>query len=278
MKKDAIIALLETLQFQEEIGVSDIAHQEPTDKSSFKTFERLKPLIASALRPSNAFSPSTHKTTITPKTPKIPAVDMDITTQQKVKNATSLVELRQLIENFDACPLKLTATHTVFSDGQSDAPVMLIGEAPGAEEDKQGKPFVGLSGQLLDRILASIGLTREKNVYISNILSWRPPGNRAPTTQEIALCLPFIQRHIELIQPKVLILLGATATKSILQTNEGIMKIRGQWIDFETPFTQFKVPTMATFHPAFLLRSPGQKRFVWQDFLKVKAELRKHLI
>lgn len=275
MKKDAIIALLETLKFQEEIGVTDIAHQTPTNKKTFNTFKTLKPTVASFLTPKvEAVSASTRDTVVqTSKPTKAPISGMDSTTQQKVKQASTLAELKQLIEAFDACPLKLTATHTVFSDGEPNAPVMLIGEAPGAEEDKQGKPFVGLSGQLLDRILASVGLTREKNVYISNILSWRPPGNRAPTTQEIALCLPFIQRHIELIQPKALILLGATATKSILQTNEGIMKIRGQWVDFETPFTQFKVPTMATFHPAFLLRSPGQKKFVWQDFLKVKAIL-----
>ncbi|MGN6671174.1 MAG: uracil-DNA glycosylase [Candidatus Nucleicultricaceae bacterium] len=278
MKKDAIIALLETLKFQDEIGVTDAVHQIPTNKKTFNTFKTLKPEVASFLTPKvEKISPPIVENVVQPSKPtKAPISGMDATTQQKVKQASTLAELKQLIETFDACPLKLTATHTVFSDGQPNAPVMLIGEAPGAEEDKQGKPFVGLSGQLLDRILASVGLTREKNVYISNILSWRPPGNRAPTTQEIALCLPFIQRHIELIQPKVLILLGATATKSILQTNEGIMKIRGQWVDFETPFTQFKVPTMATFHPAFLLRSPGQKKFVWQDFLKVKAILEKH--
>jgi DNA polymerase len=184
-------------------------------------------------------------------------------------------ELRQAIVNFEGCDLKMTATHTVFSDGNPDAKIMIIGEAPGADEDRQGRPFVGLSGQLLDKVLASINLSRAQNIYISNIISWRPPGNRTPTPHEIALCQPFIERHIELIAPKILILVGGVSAKTLLNTNEGIMKLRGKWHEFKTPTMQDPIKTMATYHPAFLLRSPGQKAAVWKDLLLVQEEMQK---
>lgn len=284
MNKDVLIALLETLKFQTELGVDDVVDYQASAKNNFKHFEALTPKLAAILDSNHSNSKDASLkddlSSIPPqpapnRTPKLAIQEIDKTTQAKVIGASSLEDLQKLVESFDACPLKLTATHTVFRDGHPEAPVMLIGEAPGAEEDKQGKPFVGMSGQLLDRVLASVGLSREKNVYISNIVAWRPPGNRPPTHQEIALCLPFIQRHIELIKPKILVLLGATATKSLLQTNEGIMKIRGQWFEYETPFMHHKTQAMATFHPAFLLRSPGQKKFVWQDFLKISHALKK---
>lgn len=185
----------------------------------------------------------------------------------------SIDELRQAIMNFDGCDLKMTATHTVFSDGNPEAKIMIIGEAPGADEDRQGRPFVGLSGQLLDRVLASINLSRAQNIYISNIISWRPPGNRTPTPHEIALCQPFIERHIELIAPKILILVGGVSAKTLLNTNEGIMKLRGRWHEFKTAAMQTPIKTMATYHPAFLLRSPGQKAAVWKDLLLVQEEM-----
>jgi len=146
--------------------------------------------------------------------------------------ANTLEELRAALEGFEGCALKFTATNTVFSDGNPDAHVMLIGEAPGVEEDRQGKPFVGASGKLLDRMLQSIGLSRAghgaEGAYISNVLFWRPPGNRSPTTAEIAACLPFIRRHIELVKPKILVYLGGTAAKTMLETNQGIMRLRGK--------------------------------------------------
>ena len=172
--------------------------------------------------------------------------------------------------SFEGCSLKLTATNMVFADGNPQAKIMVVGEAPGADEDKQGLPFVGLSGQLLDRMLATIGLSRKENLYISNIVPWRPPGNRQPTTQEIALCQPFIERHIELINPKILILVGGISAKTILRSSEGIMKLRGQWHTFQTAQLRDPIKTIATFHPAFLLRSPGQKAQVWADLLLVK--------
>jgi DNA polymerase len=183
----------------------------------------------------------------------------------------TLQELKQALMRFEGCILQKTAQHTVFADGNPQSGVMLVGEAPGAEEDAQGIPFVGQSGQLLDAIMASIGLDRTR-MYISNIIPWRPPGNRPPTTQEIALCLPFIQKHIALVKPKVLLLIGGVAAKALLHTSEGIMKLRGQWLDYTTVDGD-EMKAMATFHPAYLLRSPNQKMLVWRDMLMVKAYL-----
>lgn len=186
--------------------------------------------------------------------------------------ATTLDELRAAVGRFDECALKRTATNTVFADGNPKAPLMFVGEAPGADEDLRGLPFVGKAGQLLDRMLAAIGLNREQ-AYITNILFWRPPGNRQPTSGEIAACLPFVERHIELVSPEVLVLLGGTAAKTLLARSEGIMRLRGRWFDYSTPGLARPVPALATFHPAYLLRSPGQKRQAWQDFLALKDRL-----
>lgn len=191
--------------------------------------------------------------------------------------ASTLDELRDKLEAFEGCALKFTATKTVFSDGNPDSDVMFIGEAPGVEEDRQGKPFVGASGQLLDRMLAAIGLSRgghgAEGAYISNVLFWRPPGNRSPTTAEIAACLPFIQRHIELVKPRILVYLGGTAAKTMLDTPQGIMRLRGKWVDHSTPGLDHPIPAIPTFHPAYLLRTPAQKRETWSDFLSIKKKL-----
>lgn len=186
---------------------------------------------------------------------------------------TTLADLRSALDRFDGCPLKKTAITTVFADGHQDARVMLIGEAPGADEDRQGKPFVGLSGQLLDRMLAAIDLDR-RSVYITNILPWRPPGNRQPTPQEMALFFPFVARHIALIAPDFLVFVGGTATKTMLKTHQGIMALRGRFHPFLGPGMTHPIPALATFHPAYLLRSPGQKRQAWSDWLQLKAALR----
>lgn len=185
----------------------------------------------------------------------------------------TLDDLRHALQEFNDCPLKFTATNLVFSDGNPNAKVMVIGEAPGADEDIQGKPFVGLSGQLLDRMFATIGLSRQSNLYITNISPWRPPANRQPTSQEIAQCLPFVQRHIELINPQVLILVGGVSAKAVLNTNEGIMRLRGSWQQYMSPGLTAPIKCIATFHPAFLLRSPGQKAQVWQDLLLIQQEI-----
>lgn len=197
----------------------------------------------------------------------------NITSRLLAEKCQTLDELRQAMQEFNDCPLKLTATNTVFSDGNPEAKIMVIGEAPGADEDVQGKPFVGMSGQLLDRMFATIGLSRQINIYITNIIPWRPPGNRQPTTQEITQCLPFVQRHIELINPDLLILVGGVAAKTILDTNEGIMRLRGRWHTYISEKLPSPIKCMATFHPAFLLRSPGQKAQVWRDLLMIQEEM-----
>ncbi|WP_242508808.1 uracil-DNA glycosylase [Candidatus Finniella inopinata] len=187
----------------------------------------------------------------------------------------TLQQLKHAMLDFEGCDLKQSAMNLVFSDGNPKAPIMLVGEAPGADEDRQGLPFVGQSGQLLDKVLKSVGLDRT-NTYISNIIPWRPPGNRPPTTQEIALCQPFIQKHIELVQPKILVFLGGVAAKTLLNSNDGIMRLRGIWRDYAT-HDGLAIKALATFHPAYLLRSPGQKALVWQDFLKVEEMLKSNM-
>ena len=182
----------------------------------------------------------------------------------------TLEALRTAVESFDGCGLKKTAKNTVFSDGSPDARLMLIGEAPGRDEDLQGIPFVGRSGQLLDKILAAIGHDRT-NSYITNVIPWRPPGNRSPTTLETAICRPFIERQIELINPDVMVFLGGVAAKELLETTEGVMRLRGKWKVY--PPQEGKWRAMATLHPAYLLRQPAQKRLVWRDFLEIKQAL-----
>jgi DNA polymerase len=190
--------------------------------------------------------------------------------REAAREATSLDELRAILEGFEGCALKVTASRLVFSDGVPTAKLMLVGEAPGAEEDRQGRPFVGRAGQLLDRMLAAIGLDRTK-VYIANIVPWRPPGNRTPTPQESAICLPFITRQIELVDPAVLVFLGGFAASSLIGTKDGILKTRGRWQSYHAGSRDIRA--MATLHPAYLLRQPLQKRLAWRDFLAVKRAL-----
>ncbi len=186
--------------------------------------------------------------------------------------AETIEALGALVAGFDGCPLKRTATNTVFLDGNPAASVMIIGEAPGAEEDRLGRPFVGRSGQLLDRMLATIGLDRT-SVQITNVIYWRPPGNRKPNAAEIAACLPFVLRHIALARPLVLVLSGGTAASALLPLSQGITRLRGRWFELAVPGLDAPVPTLAMFHPAFLLRDPARKRETWRDLLALKARL-----
>ena len=185
--------------------------------------------------------------------------------------ASDLQQLEAALADYDGCPLKATATNLVFADGAADARVMIVGEAPGADEDRQGKPFVGVSGQLLDRMLACIGFSREHNVYISNVLFWRPPGNRTPTPAEVASCLPFLERHIALKEPDYLILSGGSSAKTLLGTTEGVLKLRGRWFAYQNPEMPAPVPALVTLHPAYLLRQPAAKRQAWRDLLSFKT-------
>jgi DNA polymerase len=186
--------------------------------------------------------------------------------------AKTLDELKAAIAAFEGLSLKATATNLVFADGNPEADLMLIGEAPGAEEDRRGVPFVGAAGQLLDRMLAAIGHDRTDS-YITNIVNWRPPGNRKPSPAEMTLCSPFIQRHIALMKPKVIVLLGDTAAKTLTERTEGITRMRGKWFVWTDPDSGATIPMLPTFHPAFLLRSPSQKRESWADLLAVKRKL-----
>jgi len=187
-------------------------------------------------------------------------------------SAETVSALATLVAGFDGCALKRTATNTVFADGNPAAPVMIIGEGPGADEDRIGRPFVGRAGQLLDRMLAAIGLDRQ-GVHITNVVYWRPPGNRTPTTAEIASCLPFVLRHIALVHPKLLVLAGGTAAAALLPGGQGITRLRGRWFDLEIPGLAEPVPTLPMFHPSFLLRTPERKREAWRDLLALRARL-----
>lgn len=188
-------------------------------------------------------------------------------------NANTLIDLKKALLSFEGCSLKKTALNTVFSDGVETSKVMFVGEAPGADEDRLGKPFVGQSGQLLDKFLGYAGFFRDKNAYITNTIPWRPPGNRQPTPEETYVCLPFLQRHIELVQPRFIVMLGGTALKTLHKTKDGIVTVRGTWMPYETENMQFKVQTMPIFHPAFLLRSPGQKKLFWRDLLTLRTQV-----
>jgi uracil-DNA glycosylase len=190
--------------------------------------------------------------------------------REAARTAPSLDQLRELMEKFDGCALKSTATQLVFADGNPKARVMLVGEAPGRDEDIEGLPFVGRSGKLLDRMIAAIGLDRTK-VYIANVIPWRPPGNRTPTPQETQICLPFIQRQIELVDPDILVTLGNPSTQTPLGTHEGIMRTRGKWLDYETGTRVIRA--IPTFHPAYLLRSPAYKRLSWLDLRAIAKAL-----
>ena len=190
--------------------------------------------------------------------------------REAARTAPTLEALRTLLENFDGCALKHTATRLVFADGNPQARVMFVGEAPGRDEDIEGLPFVGRSGKLLDRMMAAIGLDRGK-AYIANVIPWRPPGNRTPTPQETQICLPFIQRQIELVNPDVLVTLGNPSTQTLLSTREGIMRTRGKWFDYDTGTRTIRA--IATFHPAYLLRSPSYKRMTWLDLRAIAKVL-----
>jgi DNA polymerase len=190
--------------------------------------------------------------------------------REAARSAASLEELRAILHRFEGCALRTTATQLVFADGNPQAHVMFVGEAPGRDEDLAGLPFVGRSGKLLDRMMASIGLDR-KSAYIANIVPWRPPGNRTPTPQESAICLPFIRRQIELADPDVLVCLGGPSAQTLLNVKDGILKTRGRWFRYQTGSREIRA--LATLHPAYLLRQPLQKRLAWRDFLAVKKAL-----
>lgn len=187
--------------------------------------------------------------------------------------ATTLADLEASVRAFDGCQLKRTATNTVFARGNPASGIMLIGEAPGAEEDKMGIPFCGASGQLLDTMLEYIGLCSPNDFYVTNTIFWRPPGNRQPTSEEIALCKPYVERHISLIHPKLIILVGGVSTKALLERDEGITRLRNKTFEYKNQYMEEAVPVRAMFHPSYLLRQPLAKRDAWSDLLEIRSAL-----
>ncbi len=266
MTPDRAPSVRQLLAFYLEAGVDCALSEEPVNRLS-------DPGIGPALR--EPASPGPVRTVAA----AIPAARDDaaqapeaaiMSAREAARCAPSLEALRALMENFDGCALKSTATRLVFADGNPQARIMFVGEAPGREEDIEGLPFVGRSGKLLDRMMAAIGLDRS-SAYIANVIPWRPPGNRTPTPQETQICLPFIQRQIELVDPDVLVTLGNPSTQTLLSTREGIMKTRGKWFDYDTGSRVIRA--LATFHPAYLLRSPSYKRLAWQDLRAIAKAL-----
>ncbi len=224
--------------------------------------------VAPPLTPSKA--PGAARTHVPSRGVAVPPAEAKANAQALADAAHDLETLRQAVEQFEGLAIQKTATHTVFCDGNPKAPLMIIGEAPGANEDATGIPFCGDSGQLMDKLFEWGGFSRATNLYISNTLFWRPPGNRKPTPEEVEICRPFVEKHIALVQPKALLLVGATAASGLLGTTQGITRIRGQWHEYSNPFMHETIPAMPLLHPSYLLRQPGQKRYFWQDVLQLK--------
>ncbi len=257
------------LRWLRDMGLEDEALESPVNR--YAAVEAAPARARSDARPAEAPVGTRTPSPTTPLAPSPRAEGAAVESARALAaQARTLDELRAAIEGFDGCSLKAGATRLVFADGNPEAPLMLVGEAPGRDEDLQGKPFVGVSGQLLDRILAAIGRDRS-SVYITNVLPWRPPDNREPALAEAAICLPFLIRHIELARPKVVMALGATAARHLLDTSEGITRLRGKWTSLKAG--GHECAAVATFHPAALLRNPINKRYVWRDMLSVAERL-----
>lgn len=267
--------LRELLAFYAEAGVDAALSEEPVNR-----FAAVETRAAPAMRQIERSSPAAPAVEERPApgfaaprmTVAVPDEGQIALARERAAKAATLDELRQQMAEFEGCNLKSTAKNLVFADGNPAADVMLVGEAPGRDEDLEGLPFVGRSGQLLDRMLAAIGLDRQ-SVYIANVIPWRPPGNRTPTPQETEICRPFIERQVELVAPRILVTLGGPSAKTLLGSTEGVLRLRGTWKTHLTT-AGVTIPAMPTLHPAYLLRNPAHKKLAWRDFLEVKAKLR----
>jgi DNA polymerase len=271
-------AARELIAFYHEAGVDAAIGEDPIDRLAEEKAPALegpddrrpRPAATPERPPAAHGAAPSGRTRVEP--PPAPAASdaAVMAAREAARSAATLEELRAILDRFEGCALRATATQLVFADGDPNARLMFVGEAPGRDEDIEGLPFVGRSGKLLDRMLAAIGLDR-KSVYIANIVPWRPPGNRTPTPQETAICLPFTQRQIELVDPDVLVCLGNPSTQTLLATKEGITRTRGRWFRYQTGTREIRA--MPTFHPAFLLRNAISKRLAWRDFLAIKKAL-----
>ncbi|WP_244642611.1 uracil-DNA glycosylase family protein [Phyllobacterium sp. 628] len=274
--------LRELLHFYAEAGVDTPLEDVPVDR--FAAVEPARapaqtsaPAVATRAPAPQAERPQDASPNAAPASPALNKTSVPDDTKiamarQLASSASTLEELRTQLAAFDGCNLKFTAKNLVFADGNPNAPIMFVGEAPGREEDLEGVPFIGRSGQLLDRMLAAIGLDRT-GVYIANTIPWRPPGNRTPTPLETEICRPFFERQIELANPKLLVALGGPSAKALTHATEGILRLRGNWKVHRT-VSGIEIPVMPTLHPAYLLRNSAQKRFAWRDFIAVKMQLR----
>lgn len=275
-RQNGTISYEELLGFYAEAGVDTPLDNAPIDR--FQQSARIKERADLEVREAES-KPRKSETrqqrfqnmVSPPSTPRISVEGQVATATELAQNAKNLDELYEALKSFNGCTLKLTAKNTCFSDGTPNSTLMLVGEAPGREEDLQGIPFVGRSGQLLNRILAAIGLKRD-DVYIANTIAWRPPGNRTPTPMETELCRPFIERQIELANPKILVALGGPAMQVLTGEKNGIIRTRGKWLSHKLK-NGTTIPVMPTFHPAYLLRTPSQKKLAWADFLEIRHAL-----
>jgi DNA polymerase len=277
-------AAIELLRWQIEAGIDIAVGDAPVDRFAEQarparetvpaiergTVQSAPPSGTAPTRPEPARNPSRSQPPPVQPGATLPNEDAVRGARELAAAASNLDELKAAMAGFEGCNLRKTAKSLVFADGNPNARIMLIGEAPGRDEDEQGVPFVGRSGQLLDRMLKAIGLDRN-SVYITNVIAWRPPGNRTPTPQETEICKPFVERHIALVRPEILVLLGGPASKALLDTNAGITQIRGKWARLSIEGSEIDVLPML--HPAYLLRQPGQKSLAWQDLLKLKARM-----
>jgi len=266
-------AARELMAFYLDAGVDGLLGEEPVNRMADDiAAQRLGTTVSpgpqdkTARRARSESPPADAK----PSTAPVPPEAAVMAAREAARTATTLDELQALLTGFEGCALRATATQLVFADGNPQSRVMFVGEAPGYDEDILGRPFVGRSGKLLDRMMAAISLDRSSS-YIANVVPWRPPGNRTPTPQETAICLPFIRRQIELADPDFLVCLGGPAMQTLLGVKDGITRSRGRWFPYDTGRREIRA--LATFHPAFLLRSPLQKRFAWRDFLALKKAL-----
>jgi len=270
MTPDRARAARELLAFYLEAGVDALLGEAPVDRfAGSEPAPRTEPERIPVARRQPHPSAATGAGSTTVAAPPAPEAAV-MAARAAAKTAATLAELRAILDGFEGCALKGTARQLVFADGNPQARVMFVGEAPGREEDLEGLPFVGRSGQLLDRMLAAIRLDRS-SAYIANVIPWRPPGNRTPTPQETSICLPFTRRQVELADPDVLVCLGSPAAQALLEVKDGIMRTRGRWLAYHTGTREIRA--IATFHPAYLLRQPLQKRLTWRDFLAIKQAL-----
>ena len=266
---NAAMDVLEALRLQIEWGADEALAELPLDRLAAPP-PAARP--APAPSPPAPRAPAARPAPVQPAILPVPGAAQAQRAKDIAAGCATLEELRAALAAFDGCPLSATATNLVFNDGNPDTELMLIGEGPGADEDRAGKPFVGKSGQLLDRMLASIGLDRTK-CLITNVVFWRPPGNRTPTDAEVQACLPFLHRQIALVKPKRLVLVGGLSAKVLTGNPAGILRSRGKWVQVQVPGLPAPLPALPTLHPAYLLRSPGAKREAWADLLLLRRTL-----